>query len=209
MDPLANLMACITLYGAVGLFAVGLAERFVPILPSYGMLLAVGVASAEGSWTVPIAFATTTLGSVLGCAVCFYAVRAAGKARSRQFLERAGRFVGIPSERVERRIADYGRNRTALAFSFQLLPTVRLLAPTFAGLLPGRPLGFLAASAAGIAVWNALFIGAGYLASHSVRDANTTVLALSALGCLLTAQAVMFLHARKTFGRRRPYGASW
>ncbi|WP_294642520.1 VTT domain-containing protein [uncultured Aureimonas sp.] len=209
MDPIANLMAWVTLYGAFGLFAVGLAERFVPILPSYGMLLAVGVASEEGAWTVPIALAATTLGSALGCAACFYAVRVVGEARSRRFLERAGRFIGMPGERVERRIADYRRNRTALAFSFQLLPTVRLLAPTFAGLLPGRPLGFLAASAAGIAVWNALFIGAGYLASHSVKDANTTLLALSALGCLLAAQAVLFLHARKTLGRRRPYGASW
>jgi membrane protein DedA with SNARE-associated domain len=208
MDPIANLMACVTLYGAVGLFGVGLAERFVPILPSYGMLLAVGVASEEGAWTVPIALAATTLGSVLGCAACFYAVRVVGEARSRRFLERAGRFVGMPGERVERRIADYRRNRRALAFSFQLLPTVRLLAPTFAGLLPGRPLGFLAASAAGIAVWNALFIGAGYLASHSVKDANTTLLALSVLGCLLAAQAMMFLHARKTFGQRRPYVAS-
>ncbi|MBB3951873.1 DedA family protein [Aureimonas jatrophae] len=209
MDPLANLMACLALYGTVGLFAVGLAERFVPVMPSYGMLLAIGVSSAEGAWGLPVAFAATTLGSVLGCAACFYAVRSLGEARSRRFLEHAGRFVGMPGERVERRIAAYVRNRTALAFSFQLLPTVRLFAPTLAGLLPGQSLRFLAASSAGIAVWNGLFLGAGYLAFHSVRDANTTLLALSALGCLLAAQATMFLNARRTFGRRKPSSPSW
>jgi membrane protein DedA with SNARE-associated domain len=209
MDPLANLMACITVYGSVGLFAFGLAERFVPIMPSYGMLLAIGISSAEGAWALPTAFAATTLGSALGCAACFYAVRGVGEERSLRFLERAGGYLGMPGDRVERRIAAYRRKRTTLAFSFQLLPTVRLFAPTFAGLLPGRSLGFLLASSAGIAVWNGLFIGAGFLASHSVRDANTTVLALVALGCLLAAQATMFLNARRLPGRRRTGGASW
>jgi membrane protein DedA with SNARE-associated domain len=115
----------------------------------------------------------------------------------------------MTSERVERRIEAYRLNRTTLAFSFQLLPTVRLLAPTFAGLLPGKSLGFLMASTAGITVWNGLFVGAGYLASHSVRDANTTLVALSALGCLLAAQATMFLSTRRSHVRRQPGGASW
>jgi membrane protein DedA with SNARE-associated domain len=209
MDPLGSFMSYVTVYGAFGLFAFGLLERFVPIMPSYGMLVAIGIASAEGAWGLPMAFFATTLGSVLGCAACFYVVRGVGEARSLRILNRTGRFVGMTSDRVERRIDAYRRNRTTLAFSFQLLPTVRLFAPTFAGLLPGQSLGFLMASTAGITVWNGLFIGAGYLTSHSVRDANTTLVALSALGCLLAAQATMFLSARRSHGRRQPGVASW
>jgi membrane protein DedA with SNARE-associated domain len=209
MDPLGSFMSCVTVYGALGLFAFGLSERFVPIMPSYGMLVAIGVASTEGAWGLPVALLATTSGSVLGCVACFYAVRGVGEARSLRILQRTGRFVGMPSDRVERRIDAYRRNRTALAFSFQLLPTVRLFAPTFAGLLPGKSLSFLVASTAGITVWNGLFIGAGYLASHSVGDANTTLVALSALGCLLAAQATMYLSARRGHARRRLGGASW
>lgn len=51
MDPLASLVDWIALYGVLGLFAAGLAERFVPALPSHGMLVAIGMAAAI--WAAP------------------------------------------------------------------------------------------------------------------------------------------------------------
>lgn len=200
-------MSCVTVYGALGLFAFGLSERFVPVMPSYGMLLAVGIASAEGVWMLPTAFAATTLGSVLGCAACFYLVRGLGEARSGRILIRAGRLVGMSADKIDRRVAAFGRNRTVLAFSFQLVPTVRLLAPTIAGLLAGQSRSFLMASTAGIAVWNGLFIGVGYAASLSFGDANTTVVAVAALGCLLAAQVTLFWGTRKMRVRFKLEGA--
>jgi membrane protein DedA with SNARE-associated domain len=209
MDPLGSFMSCVSVYGAFGLFAFGLSERFVPVMPSYGMLLAVGVSAAEGVWMLPTAFAATTLGSVFGCAASFYVVRGLGEARSARILTRAGRLIGMSADRVDQRVAAFGRNRTVLAFSFQLLPTVRLLAPTFAGLLRGRSSSFLVASAAGIAVWNGLFIGVGYAASRSIGNANTTVVAVATLGCLLAAQATLFWGARRMRVRLKPEGARW
>jgi membrane protein DedA with SNARE-associated domain len=77
-DPVGAVMAWIGAYGLVGLFAVALAERFVPVIPSYGLLLAVGIGAEDGAWSLPAAFLSTAAGGMIGCAVCFYALRSLG-----------------------------------------------------------------------------------------------------------------------------------
>ncbi|GGF84576.1 hypothetical protein GCM10007301_50710 [Azorhizobium oxalatiphilum] len=202
-DPVGAVMAWIGAYGLVGLFAVALAERFVPVIPSYGLLLAVGIGAADGDWPLPAAFLSTAAGSMFGCAACFYAVRRLGDARSTRLLNRAGRLFGMSVDRVERGIASVHRSQIALAFALQLVPTVRLVAPAFAALSRGNSRSVLTASAAGIAVWNGLFIGIGFYASHSIESANSTVLALTALGCLLIAEVFVFWIVRRVGAHRK------
>lgn len=206
-DPVGAIMTWIGAYGLVGLFAVALAERFVPIIPSYGLLLTVGISAADGAWPLPAAFLSTVAGSMFGCAAVFYALRRLGAARSTRLLNRAGRLFGMSVDRIEQGTVSFRRNQTALAFGLQLVPTVRLFAPAFAALLRGNSRSFLAASAAGVAVWNGLFIAIGYFASHSLETANTTVLALAALGCLLVAEGVLFWIAQRVRARRKTGGA--
>lgn len=195
-DPLGAVMAWISAYGPIGLLAVALSERFVPVMPSYGLLLAVGIGAAEGTWSLPVAFLVTVTGSFFGCAVWFYAIRGLGDARSTRLLNRAGRLFRM-SDRIGPATASLRRNQAALAFSLQLVPTVRLFAPAFAALIRGNSRSFLAASATGIAVWNGLFIGVGYAASRWAEAANTTVVSLAALGCLLVAEAAVLWVARR------------
>lgn len=202
-DPVGTVMAWISTYGLIGLFAVALSERFVPMIPSYGLLLAVGIGAADGAWPLSAAFLATTTGSMFGCAVCFYAVRGLGDTRSTRLLNRAGRLFGMSTDRIERRIDSFRRNQTTLAFALQLLPTARLFAPAFAALLHGNSRSFLTASAAGIAAWNGLFIGIGFYASHWIETANTTVLALAVFGCLLVVEAALFWIARRVRARRK------
>jgi phosphatidylethanolamine/phosphatidyl-N-methylethanolamine N-methyltransferase len=203
LDPVGTLMAWISAYGFIGLFAVALTERFVPLVPSCGLLLAVGIAASDGSWSLPVAFLATTTGSVMGCAACFYAVRRLDHARSMRLLNRAGQLFGISTDRTARWFASFRINQTVLAFSLQLVPTVRLFAPAFAGLLRGRSQSFLAASAAGIAIWNGLFIGIGYQASRSIDTANTTILFLAVLSCLIAVEVALLWIARRIRIRRR------
>lgn len=196
-------MAWIAAYGLVGLFAIALAERFVPVIPSYGMLLAIGIGAADGAWSLPAAFLSTVAGGIFGWAVLFCALRLLGTARSARLLNGAGRIVGMPVDRIERGTASFHRNQATLAFALQLVPTVRLFAPAFAALLGASSRSVLMASAAGIAVWNALFIGVGFYASHTTETGNVTVLALAALCCLLVAEATLVWLARWVRSRRR------
>lgn len=195
-DPVGTVMAWISAFGIIGLLAVALTERFVPMMPSYGLLLAVGIAAADGTWSLASAFLATTTGSLLGCTLCFFAFRALGDTRSRRLVYSAGRLFGLSTTRIEGWIASFRRHQTTLAFSLQLLPTVRLFAPAFAALLGGSSRRFLVASAAGIAVWNSVFIGAGYAASHAIDTDNATILSLGVLGSLLAAQGATIAIAR-------------
>ncbi|RWI50261.1 MAG: membrane-associated protein [Mesorhizobium sp.] len=206
-DPVGAVLEWISAYGLMGLFAVALAERFVPVMPSYGLLFAVGIAAADGAWSLPSAFLATAVGNILGCAACFYVVRRLDIARSTRLVNAAGRLLGMSSDKIECWIVSFRRNQALLAFSLQLVPTVRLLAPAFAALLRGPSRSFLTASAAGIAIWNALFIGIGYYASHSIGAANTTVLALAALGFLLVGETALFWIARRVRARRKSIAA--
>lgn len=202
-DPVGIAMAWISAFGIAGLFAVALTERFIPVMPSYGLLLAVGIAAGEGEWSLSSAYLAMSAGSLLGCAACFFAFRALGEARSRRLVLGAGRLFGMAPERSAGWIDAFRRNQTVLAFSLQILPTVRLFAPAFAALLRSRPQGFLAASAAGILVWNGVFISAGFAAAHAVDTANATVLALAVLGVVLATEGVLIWIARRLRARRR------
>jgi len=195
-DPVADVMTWISAYGLMGLFAIALVERFVPVVPSYGLLLAVGIAAVDGRWSVLTAFLSTVTGSVFGCAACFYAVTSLGEARSAHFVHRAGCFFGLSPDGIERWIASFRRNHMVLAFSLQLVPTVRLFAPAFAALLRGDSRRFLIASTTGIAVWNGFFIAIGYYASRSIEMENTTVLTLVSLAGLIVVEAALFWIAK-------------
>ncbi|UHD45789.1 VTT domain-containing protein [Aureimonas altamirensis] len=201
LDPVGTVMAWIGAYGLIGLFAIALAERFVPVMPSYGILLAIGIGAADGAWSLPAAFLATFAGSMSACAIWFYAIRGLGDARSMRFLNRTGRLFGMSANRIEHGIASFRRHQTALAFALQLVPTVRLFAPAFAALLRGSSRSVLAASAAGIAAWNGLFLGIGFYASHAIETESATVLALAALGCLLIVEAALFWIVRRVRAR--------
>ena len=81
-DPLAALIAWAAACGVAGLLGVTLLERLVPILPSYGLLVAIGIAAAGGAWSVPTALVASTAGGFGGC-LAFYVLTAAfGESRS-------------------------------------------------------------------------------------------------------------------------------
>jgi len=208
-DPVADVMTWISAYGLMGLFAIALLERFVPVVPSYGLLLAVGIAAVDGTWSVLTAFLATVTGSVLGCAACFHAVARLGETRSAHFVQGAGRFFGMTPDSIEHWIASFRRSDMVLAFALQLVPTVRLFAPAFAALLRGSTRRFLIASTAGIAVWNGLFIAIGYYASRSIEVENTTVLTLASLAGLLVAEAALFWIAKRVRMRCKPKAACY
>ncbi|WP_338665369.1 hypothetical protein VQH23_09365 [Pararoseomonas sp. SCSIO 73927] len=94
-------------------------------------------------------------------------------------------------------------HQALIAFGSQLVPTVRLMTPAIAGLLRADPGTFLLASAAGIAAWNGLFVGIGFLAAGLASDINVSALALQLLVGLVVTEALAALAWRRL---RRPAG---
>lgn len=193
MDPLGVLMTCIAAYGIVGLFALGLAERFVPILPSYGVLVAIGIAAAEGAWPVTSAVAATVGGSVAGCLLLYGIAIALNEDRGRRVLTAVGRLAGMSSKRVDSTLVSFQEHQRLLVFGSQLVPTVRLISPAIAGLFRADVTSFTAATMAGIVVWNMLFIGVGHVAASIAPSVNASVLAVQVLILLVTTEVILAL----------------
>lgn len=144
--------------GVAGVFLLALFDRLVPILPSAGIFMTIGVAAAEGVWCLPIAAIASVLGSSTGVVGTYQiggaVFRREGGVRFRKALGRSDRLDGM---------LQTARNGTArLPFTAQLVPAARILSPVLGG-ADGRNRGrFLLATCAGLTVWNFTFIGMGY-----------------------------------------------
>ena len=193
MDPLGSLIDWIAVYGMVGLFAIGMAERFVPILPSYCVLVAIGIASVDSAWSLPDAIILTTAGSFSGGLVLYLLVRAVGQSRSSKLLYWFGRLLGLSSARIDRILSSFrARERTLIVIS-QLIPAVRLIAPLVAGLIPANFRRFAGGTILGIALWNGMFIAVGYFAVLAVPGMNASALAIKVLVLLITVEVLLAL----------------
>jgi membrane protein DedA with SNARE-associated domain len=190
MDPLGTLIPWIAATGILGLLGVTILERLVPILPSTALLVGLGVAVAEGHWSLHMALWSSTAGSLLGC-LSFYGVGLAlGEARALAVLKRTARFLGVSQTQLGRLIVSFHRHEKALAFGSQLVPSVRLIAPGIAGLLRVQPRNFLVATIFGVTLWNSLLIGVGYAATLMDQSANPSAIAVKVVFVLLVAEGV-------------------
>ena len=209
MDPLGDLMPWFAACGLAGLLGITLFERLLPILPSYGLLVAVGVAVGEGYWSLPLALALTILGSFAG-SVLFYGLgRGLGEDRAGALLRRSAGFFGMAPARVDRCIAWVRERGPSFAVIAQLVPTVRLVVPGIAGLVRVRPVVFFAATALGIGLWNGLFIGTGYAAAALVDPSpNASAIALKLLVVLVLLEVLGTVIWRSAATRRPAQGAA-
>lgn len=196
-DPLSALIASVATCGAFGLLAVTLLERLVPILPSYGLLVAIGIAAAGGAWSVPAALVASTLGGFAGCLAFYLLMIALGEARSVVVVKWTARLFGLPLVRLDRLIKYFRAHQGTLAFGSQLVPTVRLVAPAVAGLLRAEAKRFAVASACGIALWNGVFIIVGYTASVVAASMNVSALTLWILAVLIVVEGLVVVVWRK------------
>jgi len=188
MDPLSSLIQWISLYGALGLVALSLFERFVPILPSYGVLVAIGIAASQSVWSLPTAVIASVSGSLLGSLALYWLTLHLSEERVHRLLLWVGRMTGISAPRIERTILLFRRHQRGLSFGMQLVPSIRLISPIIAGMFRADANAFAMATLLGILAWNSLFIGVGYVASTVSLETNASTLALQVVVVLLVVE---------------------
>ena len=191
MDPLADLIDWIALYGVVGLLSIGLAERFVPALPSHGVLVAIGIAANDDAWSVHTAVAGTAIGSFAGALTLYILVRAIGERKSVALLHFVGKWIGVSRQRTDQTLSSLRAREQTIAITSQLIPTVRLISPLAAALLGTSMLRFASGMALGIVLWNGLFIAAGYLAVMAFPGINSSAFALKILAFLIIVEVLI------------------
>ncbi|WP_342704338.1 VTT domain-containing protein [Burkholderia arboris] len=155
----ANSIACLA--------GLSLIERLIPVLPSHVLLAMIGVAGAQGAWTLPEAIVVTALGSFAGCLLHYALGNLWPEDSVLALLRRVAPLGRLQPARMDALIEGIRARPTRLALWSQLVPFVRLVAPALAGLLQTSFARFASGAAAGIALWNTLFITAGYLAAQA------------------------------------------
>ncbi len=188
MDPLSSLIEWISLYGLFGLLALGVFERFVPIVPSYGVLVAIGIAADERVWSLYTAVFGSVAGSLFGSLALYWLTLHLSEERVHRMLLWVGRMTGISAPRIDRSIVLFREHQRGLSFGMQLVPSIRLISPIIAGMFRADGRAFAIATLLGILSWNGLFIAVGYIASNVSVETNASTLALQVVVVLLLVE---------------------
>jgi membrane protein DedA with SNARE-associated domain len=181
--------------------AVALENLFPPI-PSEVILPLAGFTASQGRMSLAGAIAWTTLGSVLG-ALALYGIGAAlGRDRMRAV---AARLPLVKLADVDRTEAWFARHGGKAVFFGRMIPIFRSLISIPAG-LERMPIGtFLVYTTLGSAIWNTVFVLAGYQLGENWEAVQGYAGAFQNLIIVACAIAVVvFVVARL---RRRPRSA--
>jgi alkaline phosphatase len=178
--------------GAFGAGCLAMGEKLIPVVPSYALLVFIGMTIVPDPDTLVLVIMATAAGSTAG-SLCWYgAGRAIGSDRITTAVGRFGRYV-LLSPSLYRRMADaYRRNDVCVTALGQVIPTVRIFMPLAAGALGLEPWNFSLAIALGSLAWNTPLLTLGYLLRNTGHD--PIYVGLLAL-CGLTATELVVLVA--------------
>lgn len=152
--------------GEVGVGIAVLVETFVPPIPSEAVLPGAGFLAYEGRMNVWLAWALATLGAVVGAWAWYGIGYAFGRDRTRRIV---GRVPLMEHEDFDRAEAFFSRWGGTAVFVGRCVPLVRSFISIPAG-IERMPLGkFTWYTLAGSGLWNAIWIGAGYVAGPAIR----------------------------------------
>jgi len=158
LDMLPDLAA----WGLLGLALCSAVEKLVPVIPSAGMLLMLGMLGVVHPSDLLTVIAITAAGSTSGSLLWYGMGRWLGPERGDIFVLKAARYLDIKEEWYLRLKRNYRSNLILVTFFAQLMPVVRIYMAFPAGAL-GMPLpGFAIATFCGALMWNTPFLVSGY-----------------------------------------------
>ncbi len=161
MAATERLLGIVDRVGEVGVGVLVALENLFPPIPSEVILPFAGFRAERGELDLVLAWVAATLGALVG-ALVLYAVGAG--VGSQRLHELAGKrwFVILSQKDYERGERVFDRHGAKFVLFGRCVPLVRSVVSIPAGVARMPLARFCAYTLAGSAVWNALFIGAGY-----------------------------------------------
>jgi len=175
-------------------------ENVFPPIPSEVVMPLAGYAAQQGEQDLALVILAGSAGSLAG-AVFWYAVgRWIGRRRLKGFAGRHGRWLTLSPRDVDRASEWFDRHGGLAVLFGRLVPGVRTLISTPAGVAEMGVPRFLAFTSAGTALWTALLASAGWLLGESYDRVSDYIDPVSnvVVGVILLA----YLYRAATFGRR-------
>ncbi|MFJ5994086.1 DedA family protein [Streptomyces sp. NPDC092370] len=190
------------LMDALGAPGAGLAialENLFPPLPSEVILPLAGFAASSGRMSMLAVLLWTTAGSVIG-ALALYGVGALlGRDRT---VAIASRLPLVKVSDIEKTEAWFLKHGTKAVFFGRMIPIFRSLISVPAGVERMRLPVFLGLTTLGSAIWNTVFVLAGYFLGTNWHQVSDVVSAYSKIVLAVAAVAVVAFTALRL--RRRP-----
>lgn len=146
----------------LGGFGAGLAialENLFPPLPSEVILPLAGFTASRGDMSLAGALLWTTAGSVVGAFALYYLGVALGRDRMRRIVDK---LPLVKLSDVDKAEAWFDKHGTKAVFFGRMIPIFRSLISVPAGIEKMNPVKFLSLTIAGSAIWNTIFVLAGY-----------------------------------------------
>ncbi|MGW6642915.1 DedA family protein [Streptomyces iakyrus] len=193
------------LMDALGAPGAGLAialENLFPPLPSEVILPLAGFAASSGRMSLLAVLLWTTAGSVIG-ALALYGVGALlGRDRT---VAIAGRLPLVKVSDIEKTEAWFLKHGTKAVFFGRMIPIFRSLISVPAGVERMRLPVFLGLTTLGSAIWNTVFVLAGYFLGANWHQVSDIVSTYSKVVLAVAVLAVLVFVALRLL--RRPQGA--
>jgi len=187
--------------GAVGVGLLIFLENVLPPIPSEVILPFAGFTSRRGDLNAVAAWVAASAGSLAGALVLYGIGALVGEERLRE-LSRKRWFVFFGEKDFDRGDQFFEKHGSSVVFFARFIPLVRSVVSVPAG-LERMPLGrFAVLTLAGSAIWNAVFIGAGWVLGDNWERVEGWVGPLSYVVVALLAVALVVLVVRKV--RRSP-----
>ncbi len=161
--------------GYLGIFLLMVLENVIPPVPSEVVMGLGGIAVAHGQMQVVPLMIAGTVGSLLGNVFWYEIGHRLGHERFRPFIDRYGRWLTVEWRDVEALQRFFVKHGQWVVFFFRFMPIGRTVVSIPAG-LARMPRGrFLLWSTAGITIWNAVLVGAGYWLGMRFHDLDKYV----------------------------------
>lgn len=193
MDP-SELLAIFYSYGIGGILLLAFLEKLAPIVPSYLVLILIGMAGSDPSSLIS-AIAATVAGSVAG-SVAWYALgRVLGPERVLTAVHHYGRYFFLRMDTYRKLVVFFSRNHFSMTFFGQLIPVVRIYLALPAGIFQFRVTPFIVAATLGSVIYNGIFLLLGYTLRGASED--LTVLGTWILAILVAFEVAFFFIAKR------------
>jgi len=166
----SSTIATLLSFGLAGIGCLAIIEKFVPLFPSYVLLMFLGMTVSDSA-TLTMTIMVTTVGSVIGAIGWYGLGRALGSQRIENLVARYGKFIFLQPSLYGQLTNAYRSNHFWVTLIGQTLPTVRIYLALPAGVLKLEPRTFLAATSLGTLIWNMPFLSLGYALRGSSHDA--------------------------------------
>jgi membrane protein DedA with SNARE-associated domain len=165
----SSTIATLLSFGLVGIGCLAVIEKFVPLLPSYVLLMVLGMTISDGV-TLTMTIMVTTIGSVIGAIGWYGLGRVLGSQRIEGLVARYGKYLFLRPALYQQLTSAYRSNHFWVTLIGQTLPTVRIYLALPAGVLKLEPRAFVAATSLGTLIWNMPFLTLGYALRGSGHD---------------------------------------